>query len=280
MKEKKDDIVALVGTLVFHLVLFLILWFSVLRTEIPEDEGGVLVNFGNVDASSGTFEPRYTGQEPPQETTTIPPSSETATPSEEDLLTQELEESIALNDKKKEEEQKKEEEEQKRLEEEREKQRQQALEAERKRKAEEQRKKVQAIQNKVAGAFGMGSAEGNNQGNAGEGFGNQGSPFGNSDHGADEGVGGIGSFNLNGRSLGSGKLPTPVYTSQVEGKIVVDITVNPKGDVIYADIGRGTTIENASMRNSALKAAQQAKFNSISGTNNQSGTITYVYKLK
>ena len=281
MRINKDDIYAFLGSLAFHLVFLFVLWYSVLRTEIPEDQGGVLVNFGNVDAAAGTFEPRYTGQQPPQESTSVPPPPEPVNPAEDDLLTQDLEESVALEDeKKKEEDRKRKEDELRRLEEEREKKRQQELEAERRRKAEEQRKQAQAIKDKVAGAFGIGSAEGNSQGSAAEGTGNQGSPFGNSDHGKDDGVGGMGTFDLNGRSSGAGGLPTPVYTSQLEGKIVIDITVSPKGDVIYADIGRGTNIENASMRRSALQAAKKAKFNSISGTNNQSGTITYVYKLR
>ena len=153
-------------------------------------------------------------------------------------------------------------------------------EAEKKRLAEERRKKEQAISNKVAGAFGIGSQEGNSQGDAGSGTGNQGSPFGNSDHGANEGVGGYGSFNLNGRSIGAGGLPRPAYTIQEEGRIVINITVDPKGNVIFAEIGKGTNIDNGSMRKSALDAAKRAKFNSISGANNQSGTITYLYKLK
>ena len=132
----------------------------------------------------------------------------------------------------------------------------------------------------MAGAFGIGAADGNSQGDADSGSGNQGSPFGNSDHGANEGVGGYGEFNLNGRSIGAGGLPRPAYTIQEEGKIVINITVNPKGAVIFAEIGRGTNIDNASMRRSALEAAKKATFNSISGTNNQSGTITYKYKLK
>ena len=140
--------------------------------------------------------------------------------------------------------------------------------------------KEQAISNKVAGAFGMGSQEGNSQGDAESGTGNQGSPFGNSDHGANEGVGGYGSFNLNGRSIGRGGLPRPAYTIQEEGRIVINITVDPKGNVIFAEIGKGTNIDNGSMRKSALDAAKRAKFNSISGANNQSGTITYLYKLK
>ena len=142
------------------------------------------------------------------------------------------------------------------------------------------KKKDQAISNRVAGAFGIGGAEGNSQGDAETGTGNQGSPFGNSDHGANEGVGGYGSFNLNGRSIGAGGLPRPAYTIQEEGRIVINITVDPKGNVIFTEIGRGTNIDNASMRKSALDAAKRAKFNSINGANNQSGTITYVYKLK
>ena len=73
MKLNKDDIYGLVGSLVFHLILLLILAFTVLKTVVPDEEGGILVNFGNVNAAAGTFEPKYTGQELPKETTTTPP---------------------------------------------------------------------------------------------------------------------------------------------------------------------------------------------------------------
>lgn len=282
MKFTKDDIYSVAGSIAFHLVILLILWFTALKTIVPEEDGGVLVNFGNVDAATGTFEPKYTGQELPQETTTPPPP--TPAPNveapKEELVTQDIEESVAINEAKKKEEKRKKEEAEKKRKEEQEKERIRQQEAEKKRLADEQRKKEQAISNKVAGAFGMGSAQGNSQGDAATGTGNQGSPFGNSDHGANEGVGGYGSFNLNGRSIGAGGLPRPAYTIQDEGKIVINITVDPKGNVIFAEIGRGTNIDNASMRKSALDAAKRAKFNSISGANNQSGTITYLYKLK
>lgn len=282
MKFNKDDIYGLIGSIAFHVAILLILWFSVLSTIVPTEDGGVLVNFGNVDAASGTFEPKYTGQELPEETTTPPPPTpepKVETPKEE-LVTQDLEESVAIEAKKKEEDKKKKEETEKKRKEEQEKERIRKEEAEKKRLADERRKKEQAISNKVAGAFGMGGAEGNSQGDATSGTGNQGSPFGNSDHGANEGVGGYGSFNLNGRSIGAGGLPRPAYTIQEEGRIVINITVDPKGSVIFAEIGRGTNIDNASMRKSALEAARRAKFNSITGANNQSGTITYVYKFK
>ena len=285
MRLNKDDIYSLIGTLAFHGALLALLWFTVLRTEVPEEDGGVLVNFGNVDAAAGMFEPKYTGVEPPQETTTPPPPEpepQVETPKQE-MITQDLEESVNLEQeaKKKAEEKRKQEEAEKKRKEAAEQERiRKEKEAEAKRLAEEQRKKEQAISNKVAGAFGIGNAAGNSQGDAATGTGNQGSPFGNSDHGANEGVGGYGSFNLNGRSIGAGGLPRPAYTVQEEGRIVVNITVDPKGNVIFAEVGRGTNIDNASMRKSALEAARKAKFNQISGANNQSGTITYVYKFK
>ena len=251
MRLNKDDIYSLIGTVAFHGVILLILWFTVLKTEVPDEDGGVLVNFGNVDAAAGMFEPKYTGQEPPQETTTPPPpvpEPQVETPKQE-LITQDIEESVALEDakKKNEEEKRKKQEAEKKQKEEEEKERIRREEAEKRRLAEERRKKEQA---------------------------------GNSDHGANEGVGGYGSFNLNGRSIGAGGLPRPAYTIQEEGRIVINITVDPKGNVIFAEVGRGTNIDNASMRKSALDAARKAKFNSISGANNQSGTITYVYKFK
>ena len=285
MRLNKDDIYSLIGTLAFHGALLALLWFTVLRTEVPEEDGGVLVNFGNVDAAAGMFEPKYTGVEPPQETTTPPPPEpepQVETPKQE-MITQDLEESVNLEQeaKKKAEEKRKQEEAEKKRKEAAEQERiRKEKEAEAKRLAEEQRKKEQAISNKVAGAFGIGNAAGNSQGDAATGTGNQGSPFGNSDHGANEGVGGYGSFNLNGRSIGAGGLPRPAYTVQEEGRIVVNITVDPKGNVIFAEVGRGTNIDNASMRKSALEAARKAKFNPISGANNHSGTITYVYKFK
>ena len=110
MRLNKDDIYSLIGTVAFHGVILLILWFTVLKTEVPDEDGGVLVNFGNVDAAAGMFEPKYTGQEPPQETTTPPPpvpEPQVETPKQE-LITQDIEESVALEDaKKKKEEEKK-----------------------------------------------------------------------------------------------------------------------------------------------------------------------------
>ncbi|MDR0750690.1 MAG: energy transducer TonB [Tannerellaceae bacterium] len=267
MKLSKDNIYGLAGTIAFHLIILLILWTMALKTIPPEEEGGILVNFGNLNEAAGLFEPRYTGQTVPQYT---PPAPQPRTEAAEEAVTQDMEESIALdNEKKKKEEERR-----------REEERRQREEAENRRRAEEQRKREEAISNRVAGAFGTGSTSEAGQGDAPAGTGNQGSPFGNTDHGASEGTGGYGTFSLQGRTLGAGGLPRPAYTVQEEGRIVINITVDPKGNVIFAEPGRGTNIDNASMRKSAIEAALRTRFNSISGTNNQSGTITYRYSLK
>lgn len=189
-----------------------------------------------------------------------------------------------------------------------ERQRQQA-EADKLRK--EQEAKAAQINNLATGAFGSstgtgGQGSGTGQGSGagsggtgtgigtggqgtgtgsgtGSGPGIQGNPFGNSTHGSSTGVGGPGTtpvYSLQGRKLGADGLPKPTATIKEEGRIVVNITVDSKGNVIFTEIGSGTNIADQSMRNSAIAAAKMAKFNSIPTTENQRGTITYKYSLK
>ena len=118
------------------------------------------------------------------------------------------------------------------------------------------------------------------KGNASSGQGVQGSPQGNASSGATSGAGGYGTFDLNGRSLGRGGLPLPVYNVQEEGRVVVTITVNPAGQVISTSINRRTNTVNPALRRAAEEAARKARFNAVDGVDNQSGTITYYFKLK
>lgn len=91
---------------------------------------------------------------------------------------------------------------------------------------------------------------------------------------------GNGSFDLDGRSLGPGGLPRPSYNVREEGKVVVTIVVNPAGQVIRTSINKMTNTTNQALRKAAEEAAKKAHFNSVSGLNNQTGTITYYFKLK
>jgi len=268
----REQLYGIVGATFFCLIILIILFFSVLRTIIPQEEAGVLVRFGNVNLAAGTFEPFNTGSARP--VVEIPPPLPVAQTPDQPAITQDMEETVSVADAQKKKEEEKKREEQRRVEEEQKR----IADAEAQHRAEEARRQ-QAIQDQVAGAFGTGGATGSH-GTAASGIGNQGSPFGNSNQGADSGVGGYGEFSLAGRTTGAGGLPRPAYIIQEEGRIVVNITVNPNGDVISVAIGRGTDIDNAQMRQSALEAANKAKFNSIRGTTNQSGTITYRYNLK
>ena len=85
-------------------------------------------------------------------------------------------------------------------------------------------------------------------------------------------------YNLNGRSL-SGGLVQPKYKVDDQGTVVVNITVNPEGRVINAEIGLGTSTDNTSLPQEAIKAARDTKFNAISTPNNQQGSITYRFNL-
>ena len=146
-------------------------------------------------------------------------------------------------------------------------------------KAAAERAAAEAAAKKIAGAFGKGTQMGD-KGTGTTGTGLEGSPTGNSSEGKSTGVGGYGTFDLNGRSLGSGGLPMPVYNVQDEGRVVVTITVNPAGQVISTSINKRTNTVNASLRKAAEEAARKARFNRVDGVNNQTGTITYYFKLK
>ena len=138
---------------------------------------------------------------------------------------------------------------------------------------------AKAAANKIAGAFGKGTQMGS-KGNAQQGSGIEGRKNGNSNQGGLRGAGGYGTFDLNGRSLGTGGLPIPVYNVQDEGRVVVTIVVNPSGKVISTSINKRTNTVNPKLRKAAEEAARKARFNAVSGVNNQSGTITYYFKLK
>lgn len=112
------------------------------------------------------------------------------------------------------------------------------------------------------------------------GEGTQGSKSGNSSTGALTGTGGYGTFDLGGRSIGTGGLPRPQYNVQDEGRVVVTITVNPAGVVINTSINRLTNTVNPALRKAAEDAAKKARFNAVDGVNNQTGTITYYFNLR
>ncbi|MBN9302011.1 MULTISPECIES: energy transducer TonB family protein [Dysgonomonas] len=286
MEAQKDKIIGLGATIGFHLLIILALIFYTLdltpMARTAEDLGGVPVMFGNVPDAFGDDEPfgRGNGDVGAEEATSpnvvedpIPMVENTATKTKpavsntkEAPVTQNLEETVAIKEAKKKAEEKKQQEADERR-----------KKAEADRVAQQEAAKKGQINNQMAGLFGNRTGSGS-RGNT-EGTGTQGVPTGNASYGKTSGVGGWGSFDLGGRSLGSGGLIKPNYSVDDYGTVVVDILVNAKGDVVEATIGKGTNTPNTNLRNEALRAAKRTKFNTVSSVTNQKGTITYKFNL-
>lgn len=268
-QKKKGKYVGMVGALLVHVAFIALLILVGFTLPEQSEEGGVPVMLGEVPDAWGAADPSLVKVDViPEE---VAPEVQEA--AEQDMITQEDEETVAIKPKteaKKEEVKKPEKTEAEKAEEAR---KLAEEKAERERKAAEE-----AARRRVAGAFGKGAQMGNK--GTTEGTGIQGSPTGNSPDGVATGVGGYGTFNLNGRSIGEGGLPKPIYNVQDEGRVVVTITVNPAGHVIATSINRQTNTVNPALRKAAEDAAKKARFNAVSGLNNQTGTITYYFNLK
>ncbi|MEG2493384.1 MAG: hypothetical protein RSF94_04675, partial [Rikenellaceae bacterium] len=109
------------------------------------------------------------------------------------------------------------------------------------------------------------------------------SPEGGSPNGIKNSTGNSqsGSFSLEGRSI-AGKLISPSYTKNSEGKIVINIKVNRDGVVTDASFNpQHSTISDANMIEAACKAALGTRFSRKSNALFvQTGTITYNFKLR
>ncbi|MDO4163338.1 MAG: TonB family protein [Bacteroides sp.] len=267
-QKKKAKCVGVAGALLVHIAFFALLLLVGFTLPEQQEEDGMPVMLGDVPDALGMADPSLVEVDVAPEIT-APQVQESA---EQDLITQEDEETVAIKPKTetKKETKKPEKTEAEKAEEAR------KLAAE---KAERERKEAEeAARKRVAGAFGKGAQMGSKGNTTGTGI--QGSPTGNSPTGTTSGTGGYGTFNLGGRSIGEGGLPRPAYNVQDEGRVVVDITVNPAGYVIATSINRQTNTVNTALRKAAEDAAKKARFNAVSGLNNQTGTITYYFNLK
>ena len=280
---KKSKVTGIIGTVVLHIfVVLLLLFCSLTRPEIQE-EGGVPVMLGNTQMAQGDADP-YTMTEVdvlPQPETSVPEPEVTPEPEvKQPMITQDDEPSIQVKKEKPKEEKPKKEVTPKKKQETKPVVTKPKEKTEAEKRAEAEKAAAEAAANKIAGAFGKGAQMGN-KGSATSGQGVQGKPDGNSTTGGMVGMGGV-DFDLNGRSVGPGGLPRPVYNNGKEGGIVVVIiVVNPAGKVISTEINlRRTNTVNSVLRKAAEDAARKARFNAVDGVGDQSGTITYYFKLK
>lgn len=85
------------------------------------------------------------------------------------------------------------------------------------------------------------------------------------------------SFSLKGRR--AVKIPNPVYTCDIAGKVVINITVDANGYVVDSAINKGSsTTSNECLTDRALEYSAGARFSKLAGRNAQPGTITYHFR--
>ena len=276
--KKKGEYIVMLGALLVHVAIIALLILVSFTLPNNQDEGGVPVMMGDVDASLGNYDPSTMVDVdvlPPEDVPEVVESQETV---EQEMITQTEEETVVIKPKV---EPKKEKPEVVKKPEKTAAEK--AAEAKKlaEEKAERERKAAaEAAAKRVSGAFGKGAQMDGSKGTANSGTGVEGSKDGNSSSGAKTGAGGYGTFDLGGRSIGEGGLPRPVYNVQEEGRVVVSITVNPAGHVIATSINRQTNTVNTALRKAAEDAAKRARFNAVEGVNNQTGTITYYFNLR
>lgn len=250
MTKKNGKKKALMGTIMFHLLLLLCFVFMGLKYQNPPpSEEGIAINFGFDDFGSGEEEPNIS--EPTD--TKVDPIEST-----DNINTQDLEDVSIVKDEPKE-------------------TTTVAKEIPEEKKEDKEEKTI----NTKALYKGKKENISTSQGIS-NGVGNQGSENGNPDannySGGGNGYDGI-AFNLGGRTIS--KVKKPIYDSQAQGKVVVSIRVNKNGKVISANPGaKGSTTTNTYLYARAKEAALKTTFKAkLDAPDVQIGTIIYHFKL-
>ncbi|MCD6367021.1 MAG: hypothetical protein J7L46_05730 [Bacteroidales bacterium] len=247
-KNKKSLLLGIIATLLFHvaaIVILVFLGFKPAPPPFPEPDG-IIISFGNTDNGFGEPQPPANQQQ------------SQATNSQEENLTQNDVEAPALQ-------------------EEHHDHHPTNQTNNNTQQNEEQNQEQQINENALFHPS-------NNNGNSGvtEGNGNQGDPNGdpnsNSPNNFGQGTSGI-SYSMGGRSAQA--LPPPKYPpGNVSGKVVLNIKVDKDGNVIAVSLGQGSTTINKNLVKEAKIAAWHAKFSVDAMSIEQTGTITYNFKLR
>lgn len=252
-EEKKNKIISASFTILLMILIVIICHaFGYQPPDPPIPENGVEVNLGDSDMGIGeNSEPSSSVPTPPSPNSLSNDNS----PVEDEVLTQDIEESTSIAQKKS------------------------PREPVKSETTQPEKNKEPTIN---VNAIFKGSNKKNTTGSQGttQGVGDQGNPDGNPNSQSYSGQAGNGgsSFNLSGRSVKS--LPQPNYSTNEQGKIVVEIWVDPNGNVTRVNAPvKGSTITTSTLVEHAKAAAIKAKFSPKSDApEEQKGTITYVYR--
>ncbi|TWR29352.1 energy transducer TonB [Mucilaginibacter pallidiroseus] len=124
---------------------------------------------------------------------------------------------------------------------------------------------------KTNNGTGAGDGTGNTPGNQGK---TTGTTLTNNYNGTGSGNGG--GLNLTQRNFVS--KPNVSDDGRNEGKVVVDIRVDKDGTIIYAAVGRGTTIADNSLLQRCVDAVKNSRVSAVENSDEQRGNVVFVFK--
>ena len=268
MKREKFDIFSVLWTVLLHGLVIVLLLILHLNKPVVQAESGVPVMLGNMGNLNTDYEFTEVNSMPAPPPAPVPTPK---VPQAEPTITQNLEETVAIESGEKEKPIKPVETPKQPTPEE--------IQAEKERQQQEEKNSLAADVFARSRSMQASSA----QESASDSDGTPGSTEGNSDEGKNSGIGGSGGGpvpGLDGRSV-VGPIPTPSNENIPEpAMVVVNIWVDPDGNVTRTTISNRTQTMNADLRQRSIEAAKKTKFNRIDGVGEAQGTITYFYQYK
>lgn len=261
-ESKKNEVKGWIGTFAVHGLLILILfWLRFYAPEIPQEDEGIMIDFGYSDSGMGTDGTQSNNSNSTEGSANelMETSTSNQLNNPDPSLTQNTEEAPKIKETKN------------------------TSSPNNNPKTNEQPKEPEKpkVDPKALypGNNNSGTGTSGSQGNTG-GSGNQGNPNGVPNSGG-TGLGNNGfSFSLSGRNIKS--IPKIEDNSQETGKVVIDIIVDKYGKVTSATgPAKGSTTTSALLVKKAKEAALAATFSpSPNGVEQQKGTITVVFSVQ
>lgn len=263
--EEQNKFKGIIGTIGFHAILLVLFLFFGFRTPLPlPAEQGIAINFGSAEDGMGDVQPEQAADNQVNKDQPAASTAAASSSSEKASVTQDVEEAPAVKPVTKPTDRPK-------------------PVTEPTKPAETPVEDPKPKVNPKALYPGSGSgASGGSQGETGK-PGDQGKVDGSKDtnkqgDGSTGGLTGDPTFSMVGRTLT--QKPTISDQSQTEGKVVVTVKVNSRGEVFSAVAGaHGTTVTNSAIQKKCEAAALKARF-SPSDREEQEGTITFIFKLQ
>ena len=253
-KKQERHIVASIGTLLFLAIVFLLLWLIKLHAYQPEQEEGVVIAFEEIEeqeepagAAAAAYAEESSEAAPAAPASPAPEVATSPTPAAPPEHIVSEEENLALERARKEKEER------------------EAAELARKQKEDEFIAQTNALGSKL---FGQTNGTNTNGDGTSQGAGQKGNPAGHGNVGGN-------SWSLAGRDV-KGEFPVPEKGKYVPGKVVIEIRVNPQGQVVSARETTGGNISDPATVEAMLKKAREVRFTPLNQLQDQIGYITYI----